>query len=153
MAVNPAIRGNKGADLIWPNLLMNIYQKVRSVIDFGPFLHSQVIFDTTSRATVSNTVASTCQKFVHFYLPFHLELFLPTNTHLLIHVLTFAMISPHVLFPLSYFAFTIHTKSKPLQTPAKLIQTLIEDRSYLLTRFFARHLLQPDTVSQSFADR
>ena len=33
-------------------------------------------------------------------------------------------------FPFILFHFTIHTKSKPLRTPAKLIQALIEDRRH-----------------------
>ena len=41
--------------------------------------------------------------------------FFPRTLILLTHVLTFAMISPHVLFPLFHFAFTIHTKSEPLR--------------------------------------
>ena len=73
--------------------------------------------------------------------------FFPQTLILLTHVLTFTMISPHVLFPLFHFIFTIHTKSEPLQTPAKLIRRSIEDRSYLLVRLFARHLLPPDTIS------
>ena len=70
-----------------------------------------------------------CQKFVCFYLFSHFKLFLPTNTHLPIHVFTFAMLPPHVLSPLSYFAFTIHTESEPSITPAKLIQTFIGNRT------------------------
>ena len=79
--------------------------------------------------------------------------FFPQTLILLTHVLTFTMLSPHVLFPLSYFTFTIHTKSEPLRTPAKLIQRSIKDKSYLLARLFARYLLPPNTISQGFADR
>ena len=79
--------------------------------------------------------------------------FLPTNTHSPIHVLTFAMLSPHVFSLFILFHFTIHTKSKPSRTPAKSIQTFIEDRSYLLTRLFARHIFPPDTILQGFADQ
>ena len=63
-----------------------------------------------------------CQKFVRFYLFFSLRtLFFPQTLILLKHVLTFAMISPHVCSPLFHFAFTIHTKTKPLRTSAKSI--------------------------------
>ena len=47
--------------------------------------------------------------------------FFPRTLTLLTHVLTLAMISPHVLSPLFHFAFTIHTKSEPLRTSAKSI--------------------------------
>ena len=57
------------------------------------------------------------------------------------------------LFPSILFHFTIHTKSKLLRTPAKSIRTLIEDRSYLLMRFFARHLLPSNTIPQGFSDQ
>ena len=73
-----------------------------------------------------------CQKFIRFYLFSHFELFLPTDTHPLTHVLTFAMLLPHVSSPLSYCIFTIHTKSEPSRTPAKSIQTSIKDRSIYL---------------------
>ena len=55
--------------------------------------------------------------------------------------------SYHMFHPF-YFIFTIHTKSEPSKTPVKSIQTTIEDRSYLLARLFARHLLPSDTISQ-----
>ena len=90
--------------------------------------------------------------FISIYFS-HFELFLPMDTHPLTHVLTFAMLSPHVSSLLSYFAFTIHTKSEPLRIPAMLIQASTENRSYLLVRLFARHLLPPNTVSQGFTDR
>ena len=56
------------------------------------------------------------------------------------------------LFRSISFRFTIHTKSKPSRTSVKSIWTFIEDRSYLLARLFARHLLPSDTISQGFAD-
>ena len=91
--------------------------------------------------------------FVSIYFFSLRTLFFPRTLILLTHVLTFAMISPHVLSPLFHFAFTIHTKSEPLRTLAKLIRRSSKDRSYLLARLFARHLLPSDPISQGFADR
>ena len=53
---------------------------------------------------------------IHLFLSIFLTLnsFFPQTLILLTHALTFAMTSPHVLFPLFHFTFTIHTKSKPL---------------------------------------
>ena len=48
--------------------------------------------------------------------------FFPRTLILLTHVLTFAMISPHVLSPLFHFAFTIHTKPEPLRTSVRSIR-------------------------------
>ena len=59
--------------------------------------------------------------------------FFPRTLILLTHVLTFAMISPHVLSSLFHFAFTIHTKSEPLRTPAKSIRRIYR-RQKLSTR-------------------
>ena len=53
--------------------------------------------------------------------------------------------------PLSYFIFTIHTKSKPSRRQVKSIRTSIKDRNYLLTRLFTWNLLPSDTISQGFA--
>ena len=66
-------------------------------------------------------VSETCLFLSIFLTP---NSFFPRTLILLTHVLTFAMLSPHVLFPLFHFAFTIHTKSEPLRTPAKLIWTI-----------------------------
>ena len=74
-----------------------------------------------------------CQKFARFYLFFTPNSFFPQTLILLTHVLTFAMISPHVLSPLFHFAFTIHTKSKLLRTPAKSIRRIYR-RQELSTR-------------------
>ena len=78
--------------------------------------------------------------------------FFPRTLILLTHVLTLAMISPHVLSPLFHLAFTIHTKSEPLRTQRSRFEDLW-NRSYLLARLFARHLLPSDPVSQGFADQ
>ena len=55
----------------------------------------------------------------------HFELF---SSHKHAHVLTFAMISPHVLFPLFHFAFTIHTKSEPLRTQQSRFEDLSKEQ-------------------------
>ena len=68
--------------------------------------------------------------------------FFPRTLILLTHVLTFAMISPHVLFPLFHFAFTIHTESKRLRTTAKLIRGTIEKQE-LSTREALRQAPSP----------
>ena len=91
-----------------------------------------------------------CQKFVCFYLFSTLNSFFPQKL-IPSHMFSPSLwLLPHVSSPLSYSIFTIHTKSKPLRTPAKLIQTTIEDRSYLLARLLTRHLLPSDTISQGF---
>ena len=89
--------------------------------------------------------------FVSIYFS-HFKLFLPTNTH-----------SPNIC---SHFRYDLTTCSLPLilfrfhhshqvrtfANTAKSIRRSIEDRSYLLARLFARHLLPSDPVSQGFAD-
>ena len=69
-------------------------------------------------------------------------LFFPRTLILLTHVLTFTMISPHVLFPLFHFAFTIHTKSEPLRTSAKSIRRIYR-RQELSTREALRQAPSP----------
>ena len=68
--------------------------------------------------------------------------FFPQTLILLTHVLTFAMISPHVLSPLFHFAFTIHTKSEHLQTLAKSIRKIYR-RQELSTREALRQAPSP----------
>ena len=107
----------------------------------------------TSFARLDTAESLSCQKFVRFYLFFSLRtLFFPRTLILLTHVLTFTMISPHVLFPLFHFAFTIHTESEPLRTQQSRFEDLSKNRSYLLARLFARHLLPSNPVSQGFAN-
>ena len=108
---------------------------------------------TLGLRTSFTSCGTLCQKFVRFYLFFSLRtLFFPRTLVLLTHVLTFAMISPHVLSPLFHFAFTIHNKSEPLRTQRSRFEDLSKNRSYLLARLFARHLLPSDPISQGAAD-
>ena len=89
--------------------------------------------------------SASCQKFVRFYLFSHFELFSShehSSSFLLTHVLTFAMISPHVLFPLFYFAFTIHTKSEPLRTQRSRFEDLSKEQE-LSTREVLRQAPSP----------
>ena len=62
--------------------------------------------------------------FVSIYFLLTSNSFFPRTLILLTHVLTFAMISPHVLFPLFHFTFTIHTETKPSRTLVKSIQAI-----------------------------
>ena len=94
-----------------------------------------------------------CQKFIRFYLFFSLRT-LSSHGHsssfLLTHVLTFAMISPHVLSPLFHFAFTIHTKSEPLRTLANSIRRIYR-RQELSTREALRQA--PSPIRSHIAER
>ena len=106
---------------------MGIYTTVQSM-GHGDICHCTTHGPRTRYTALRSMThgVSEIRSFLSIFLT--LNSFFPQTLILLTHVLTFAMISPHVLSPLFHFAFTIRTKSEPLRTPAKSIRTFIKEQ-------------------------
>ena len=92
---------------------------------------------------------------IHSFLSIFLisNSFLPTNTHPPNTCSHFRYDLTTCSLPLISFRFHHSHQVRTFANAAKSIRRSIEDRSYLLARLFARHLLPSDPVSQGITNR